>query len=142
MNRAEPGAIGKRTLMEAIKVQRAPAVNSVTMVKRNGRWIIEEPAELQALHYMHAVKCSVLPNGEVEIRDPDDLSDTYGYLKPYIFNKKTLVIFTTPAQFFADAGRSSFVGLKYDMVSRLPSGLHFVDGRALTAADVARIEGR
>lgn len=72
----------------------------------------------------------------------NDLSDTYGYLNTYIFNKKTKVIFTTPEQFFADSGRTSFVGLKYDMVTHLPPSLRFADGRPLTTADIVRIEGR
>lgn len=113
---------------------------SVTMQKKNGRWIVEEPGEFQALHYMLAANCSVSSNGEVLIHDPDDLSETYGYLKPYIFNKKTLVIFATPEQFFADSGRTSFEGLKCETVTRLPAGLHYVDGKPLTLQDYRRIE--
>ena len=108
-------------------------------VKTSSGWEIERDPYSNWNNFTK-VNCYVTKSGEVVIRDQNDLSDTYGYLKPYIFNKKTLVIFTTPEQFFADSGRRSFMDLKWDVVPRLPSGLQFVDGRHLTAEDYRRIE--
>ena len=109
------------------------------VIKTTSGWQVN-PDRYSTWNNFSKANCSVSSNGEVVVRDPNDLSDTYGYLKPYIFNKKTLIIFTTPEQFFADSGRTSFDGLKCEVVTRLPTGLHFVDGRALTPAEVARIE--
>ena len=111
------------------------------VIKTTSGWQVN-PDRYNIWNDFSKINCWVSSNGDIVIRDLNDLSDTYGYLKPYIFNKKTKIIFTAPEQFFADSGRASFVGLKYDMVANLPPGLHFVDGRALTPAEVARIEGR
>lgn len=110
-----------------------------TVIKKTTGWQVD-PNPYSSWKNFSKIECSVSPSGEVLIRDPNDLSDTYGYLKPYIFNKKTLVIFTTPEQFFSDSGRNSFVGLKYDVVKRLPSDLRYVGGRRLTPAEYAQME--
>jgi hypothetical protein len=109
------------------------------VIKTNARWEVE-PNSYSNWNNFTKVNCYISNSGEIIVRDPNDLSETYGYLKPYIFNKKTLVIFTTPEEFFKDSRRTSFTGLKYDEVTHLPRGLHYVDGRALTATDYARIE--
>lgn len=71
-----------------------------------------------------------------------DLSVTYGIVNQTIFNKKTLVVFSTPQEFFSDSGVQSFDNLKFERHRRLPSDLRMVGGRRLTREEVARIEGR
>jgi hypothetical protein len=61
---------------------------------------------------------------------PFDVSDTYGNANGTIFNKKTRVAFATPEEFFRDSGRTSFVGLVFDDVSRMPDDVVLVDGRS------------
>ena len=72
----------------------------------------------------------------------NDLSDTYAIVGKVIYNKETNVVFTKPQEFFADAGKDSFNGLKYERRSSLPEGLQFVDGRKLTEADYQRLRGQ
>lgn len=73
----------------------------------------------------------------------NDLSDTYGIIGNAIFNKKTHVIFHTPDEFFADSGKSSFDGLKYDRtVKKLPPDIHYVDGRRLTPEEIRKVEAK
>lgn len=75
----------------------------------------------------------VQPNRLVEsaaqVHPTNDVSDTYGNVNGTIFNKKTHVVFATPEEFFRDSGRTSFVGLIFDNVPRLPDDAVMVDGR-------------
>lgn len=72
----------------------------------------------------------------------NNLSDTYGIVGNVIFNKKTMVVFVTPNQFFKDSGKRSFAGLTYDRINSLPPRLQFVNGRKLTDADYRRLQGQ
>jgi hypothetical protein len=68
-----------------------------------------------------------------------DLSETYGKVNRTIFNKKTHVVFSTPQEFFADAGVNSFDNLKFDEVLLLPTSPCLVNGRRLTNKEIAAI---
>lgn len=69
-----------------------------------------------------------------------DLSATYGKVNHTVFNKKTRVIFATPQEFFDDSGVSSFEGLKFDELRRLPVDLRLVNGRRMTRVEADIIE--
>jgi hypothetical protein len=68
-----------------------------------------------------------------------DLSGTYGRVNKTIFNKKTQIVFSTPQEFFADSGMTSFDHLEFDEVACLPPRPRLINGRSLTKKEIESI---
>lgn len=128
------------------------------IVKSKGQWTITNGSDFgqggkirkiplkckgDQLEIVNNSKKVEIPNDSKKVsKSGNDLSDTYGIVKNTIFNKKTMVVFLSPNEFFADSGKTSFDGLKYDNLNALPPGLKYVNGRALTPADYKKIQGK
>jgi hypothetical protein len=69
-----------------------------------------------------------------------DISDTYGIVRGTVFNKKTHVVFGDG--FLQEAGFTSFDGLIFDVMNKLPPNLTLPDGRPLTEKERYIIEHR
>lgn len=121
------------------------ALFKVELSKRNGKWAFGEIRSLGAHGAGDFKKANcqqipgAVPSQSKEQGGQNDISQTYGKVGNVIFNKKTLTVFTKPAEFFKDSGKKSFNGLKYDVQSELPAGLKFINGRKLTDEDYSKL---
>jgi hypothetical protein len=113
---------------------------TINITKQRGEWKLLN-SKMTTQYFLTNGSCDDVNRitSGLPVTSKNDLSDTYGIVRNVIFNKKTLVVFVTPEQFFNDSGKSSFDGLVYDRRSSLPAGLKFVDGRSLTPDDYRRL---
>lgn len=118
------------------------ATQTIELSKAKGKWQLNNPkVVLNHRTNIAPVKCSEVDGASpvstkpTTTRQTNDISDTYAKVGNFIYNKKTMTVFTKPVQFFSDSGIDSFNGLRYDEKSELPSGLKFSDGRRLTEED-------
>lgn len=118
----------------------------------DGKWISEDPEREHYYQKIGKYKCygdaidlesipgSPIDKNAVSQSNPNDLSETFGKVGNVVYNKKTMTVFIKPAEFFADSGKKSFNGLKFDEQTKLPSGLKFVGGRKLTDDDYRKLK--